>query len=454
MNVAIFTDTFLPKIDGVGISVDHFCRYLSAKGHKFIICCPKYGPDDMKMLGEDIEVLRFKNAPLPSYPDIKVVLPSQKKIKKAIKDFKADLIHIQTPGLLGQYGVMASRMYDVPMVGTYHTLVSEQETYISLYRLLRLDRLMSYFQANKKIKKRLDKIERKDSKSLKKALIWKLTNSLYETCEIIISPSHLIREELLQHGVRKPVEVVSNGMDLKVFKGEVKEFSGHSPRLLHVGRISYEKNCEVVIKAFALILEEFPNATLDILGDGPALESMKIEARQHDVYDKINFPGFVPRDTLPQIYPKYDLFMTASTMETQGLVVLESMACGLPCVGVNSYALPELIQHGRNGYIVEPGHHIDMAQSALKILKDRDLYRKFSEQSLEIAGEHDIAVCAQKLENTYKQALESYRKKGPGILRTITDPFGWLKNAAEVTEAAQAEEPPKAEKQKAPDQAD
>ena len=76
MNVAIFTDTFLPKIDGVAISVDHFCRYLSARGHKFIICCPKYGSDDIKVLGDDIEILRFKNAPLPSYPDIKVVLPS------------------------------------------------------------------------------------------------------------------------------------------------------------------------------------------------------------------------------------------------------------------------------------------------------------------------------------------------------------------------------------------
>jgi 1,2-diacylglycerol 3-alpha-glucosyltransferase len=427
MNVAIFTDTFLPKIDGVAISVDHFCRYLSGRGHKFIICCPKYGPDDIKVLGDDIEILRFKNAPLPSYPDIKVVLPSQKKIYKAVKDFKADLIHIQTPGLLGQYGVLAARMYGIPLVGTYHTLVSEQETYISLYRLLRLDRLISYFRNEKKIKKRLDKIERKDSKSLKKALIWKLTNSLYETAEIVISPSHLIREELIQHGMRKPVEVVSNGMDLKVFKGEVKSFSGRAPKLLHVGRISYEKNCEVVIKAFCMILEKFPEATLDIVGDGPALASMKIEARQHDVYEKINFPGFVSRDTLPQVYPKYDLFLTASTMETQGLVVLESMACGLPCVGVDSFALPELIQNGRNGFIVEPGHHIDMAQKAIEILDDPDLYSRFSKQSLEIAGEHDIAACADRLENTYKQALESFKDKSPGFLQTLRDPFGWNK---------------------------
>ena len=73
----------------------------------------------------------------------------------------------------------------------------------------------------------------------------------------------------------------------------------------------------------------------------------------------------------------------------------------------------------------------------MKILKDRDLYRNFSEQSLEIAQEHDIGNCAVKLENTYKQAIESYKKKGPGLLRTITDPFGWARNAAAATEAAQ-----------------
>ncbi len=411
MNIVIFTDTYLPHIDGVAISVDHFTRLLSGRGHRFIICCPRYGKSDPDPAVENIQVLRFKSASLPSYPDVKIVLPSHKRIRKAMMDFQPDLVHIQTPGPMGNYGVLASRMYDVPLCGTYHTLVSEQGTYISFYRLLKVDKLLSYFKSRKKIKKRLEQVERKNARNLKKKVILRLTNRLYEFGSVIISPSHLIKEELERNGVKKPVEVVSNGMDLALFTRKVKEAPGNAPRLLHVGRISYEKNCEVVLKAFAMILEEFPDATLSIVGDGPALTAMKIEARQLGVDDRVTFPGFIPHETLPAIYPQYDLFLTASTMETQGLVVLEAIASGLPCVGVDAYALPELIQNGRNGFIGEPFDHPAMARSAIRILKDPDLYRNFSREGIEIAEGHALEACADRLEEVYRQVAAEAKIK-------------------------------------------
>ncbi|MBL8021220.1 MAG: glycosyltransferase [Leptospirales bacterium] len=420
MNIVIFTDTYLPKIDGICISVDHFTRILGGRGHNFVICAPKYGDNDIDHIADNIQVIRFKNAPLPSYPDIKVVLPSHKKITRAMTMFPPDLVHIQTPGLLGQYGVLAAKMYGVPLVGTYHTLVSEQDTYISLYRLLKVDTLLDYFKSHKKVEKRLDKIERKESKSLKSQIIYKLTLGVYQAGELIISPSHLIKKDLQDGGATTPIEVVSNGMDLDRFRGVVREKPTTGPKLLHVGRISFEKNCQVVIKAFALMLEKFPNATLDIVGDGPALTSIKIEAKHLGVFDKMNFPGFVPHGTLHELYPKYDLFMTASTMETQGLVVLEAMACGLPCVGVNAYALPELIQNDRNGFIVEPFDHIQMAERAMQLLNDGELYKKFSAQSLSIASEHEVHACADRLESVYQSVIDKHRARkasgGGGIL--------------------------------------
>lgn len=407
MNIVIFSDTFLPKIDGVGISVDHFCRILGGRGHNFVICCPHYGPNDFDRIGDNIHIVRFKNAPLPSYPEIKVVLPSRKRIKKAMTMFPADLVHIQTPGPLGQYGVLASRMYGVPLMGTYHTLISEQDTYVSLYRLMKVDAMLNFFSAGKKIKKRLEKFERNPTKTLKKKLIMNLCNSVYERGEVILSPSHLIKEELLKHKVKTPIEVVSNGMDLSRFTGTAREAPGGAPRLLHVGRISYEKNCEVVLQAFKTILEAKPGATLDIYGDGPALESLKIEARHLEIADSVIFQGFVDRATLPDIYPQYDLFLTASTMETQGLVVLEAISCGVPCVGVNSFALPELIQHERNGAIVEPFDHAAMAERALEILNDPQLYKRYSQAGLDISQEHDIELCADRLENVYRILAET-----------------------------------------------
>lgn len=403
MNVVIFTDTFLPKVDGVCISIEHFSRILAARGHRFVICCPKYGKTDIKQIGDAITIIRFKNAPLPSYPDIKAVIPSQGKIRKAMTLHKPDVVHIQTPGLLGQYGVVAAKMYNVPLIGTYHTLVSEQDTYLSLYRLLKLDTLLNMVRSEKKVKKNLAKIERTQKKGLKNRIILNLCNRLYETGEVIISPSHRIKDELESHGVKTPIEVISNGMDLTEFTGTAKSAPTGGPRFLHVGRISYEKHCEVVLKAFALILEKRPDATLDLLGDGPALASLKIEAKQLGIYDQMTFPGFVNRQELPQIYPKYDMFLTASTMETQGLVVLEAISCGLPCIGVDAFALPELIHDQKNGFIVEPFDHVSMANRALELLDDPERFRAFSEAGLEIAQGHEISACADRLEALYEK---------------------------------------------------
>lgn len=426
MNIAIFTDTFLPKIDGIAVSVDHFCRLLAEKGHSFTICCPKYSDKDGEEpdYGPAIQIYRFKNASLPSYPDVKVVLPSQKKIFKSVNDFKADIIHIQTPGLLGQYGVVASRMFGVPIIGTYHTLVSEQEAYLSFYRMLRVDKLLDLFLDNKKIKKRLQKLERIEefaTKKLKKALLWKLSNKIYEACHTIITPTEMIKNELLAHGVKKPISVISNGMDFSLFRnGRIKEEpQNRPPKLIHVGRISFEKNVEVVLRAFALLQDRLPGITLDVYGDGPALTSMKIEARN---LTDVKFHGFVSRDQLPDIYPNYDLFLTASTMETQGLVVLEAMASGLPCVGVDSFALPELIQEGRNGFVVPPYDHQLMADRAETILKDGRMFRSFSEQSLEIAHGHNILECADRLEQLYRNVIQDYRKS-PQLQPTDWDDF-------------------------------
>ncbi|MCR9140940.1 MAG: glycosyltransferase [bacterium] len=402
MNIVIFTDTFLPKIDGVGISVGNFTRLLSARGHNFVICAPEYEKNETVELADNVRIVRFRNAGLPSYPDVKVVLPSQKRIAKAMSYFKPDLVHIQTPGLLGQYGVLAAKMYGVPLIGTYHTLVSEQDTYVSLYRLLKVDALLDFFASDKKVKKRLEKIERKKEKSLKKTIILKLCNGLYETGRLIITPSHLIKEELQREGVQKPIEVVSNGMDLTRFKSEPRTAPGNPPRFLHVGRISYEKNCDVILKAFALILPKVPGATLDIYGDGPALTSLKIHATQLGIESNVVFHGFVDHATLPEVYPRYDMFLTASTMETQGLVVLEAAACGLPCIGVDAFALPELIQHNRNGYIVEPFDHISLAEKTMELLGDPETYHRFSKQSLEIAQDHEINKCADRMEAVYK----------------------------------------------------
>ncbi|XDD51975.1 glycosyltransferase [Leptospira sp. WS92.C1] len=412
MRILYFSDTFLPKVDGVAISMKNFADLLSKRGHTFMICCPRYGEGDSDAATDSIRVERFRSGYLPSYPDIKVVLPSPSKIKRLIKEFEPDLVHIHTPGLLGLYGINATEKYGIPTIGTYHTLMSEQDMYLSFYRLLKLDKLfLRASKSDKKLKiKDLSKIEKTDKFNIRKKIILKISNNIYERCDLIISPSHLIEKQLREFGLKTKIAVISNGLDLTSFKGIPKKLST-SPKLLHVGRISYEKNCDVILNSFKLIHDSIPDSTLTIIGDGPALPSLKIQAQNLGIENAVTFTGFIKREQLPQEYPKYDLFLTASTMETQGLVILESVACGLPAVGVDSFAIPELIHDGKNGYIAKPFDVKAIAEKSIEILKDSALYEKFSEESIRISKGHEMNACVDKMEEVYKTIASVKNKK-------------------------------------------
>ncbi|MCS6971472.1 MAG: glycosyltransferase [Turneriella sp.] len=404
MRVAIFTDSFFPKVDGVGVSVQNFCERLEERGHEFIICCPRYGENDTERIGRNIRVERFKSIPVPSYEEMRLIVPGRKKLHRVIREFQPQLIHIQTPGFLGQYGVLAAKIYSIPVIGTYHTMMSEVGMYVNPLRLLKLDKLLQRVRRRKKIASKLHKITRKKP-SLGGKLLYQLANRLYEKCQLVITPSELIKKELLSKGFKKPITVVSNGIDLQFFRGEKRIFPEDEPRLLHVGRLALEKNPEEVVRAFALIKDKIPRARMTIVGDGPLLVELKRDASALGIADSITFTGYLPRQKLPQIYAEHDLFITASAMETQGLVALEAVAMGLPAVGTNAYALPELIQDGRNGFCVTPHDVPALAEAALRILQNKEFYERASLESLAIAKEHSHERSTDKLERIYLEAI-------------------------------------------------
>jgi glycosyltransferase involved in cell wall biosynthesis len=407
MRIAIFTDSFFPKIDGIAVSVQGFCEKLEARGHKFVICCPRYGEDDSESMGENIAIERFNSVALPSYAEMRIIVPGRRRLHRVIKNFKPDLIHIQTPGFMGQYGVAAGKLYSIPVVGTYHTMMSEVGMYVNPLRLMKLDKLLSRFRRKKKIASKLAKLTRKKPASLGGKLLYKLANRLYEKCAIIVSPSELIKKDLIDKNIKAPVTVISNGIDLRFFYGSKRSYPTSQPRILHVGRIAPEKNTEEVIRAFVLLKREIPDALLTIVGDGPVLIDLKREASELNVADSINFMGYRSRTDLPQIYHDHDLFVTASAMETQGLVALEAIATGLPAVGVDAFALPELIHHGENG-LVPAAHDVPaIAAAMVKILKDREFYESASAMSIEIAAGHSHDRSVDRLEKIYRKAMVS-----------------------------------------------
>ena len=207
-----------------------------------------------------------------------------------------------------------------------------------------------------------------------------------------------MKNELKKHGIKRQIKFLSNGVDLEKFYPKPVKKNGKT--ILHVGRISYEKNIDVLIKAFKLVLKKHPNAKLLIVGKGPDMNRLKKEAGSY-LNKNIKFLGPVVHEKLIKVYSGVDIFATASTIETEGLVILEAMACGLPIVGVNALAIPTIVKHGRNGFIAESKDLKEIANYISVLLEKEELRNRFGKESLKIVKNFSLDSIIEQLESIY-----------------------------------------------------
>jgi glycosyltransferase involved in cell wall biosynthesis len=393
MRIAIFTDTFYPKIDGVAISTSNTVKGLAAKGHQVLIFCPDdLGKKREILLGKTVSIRRIFSLPLPSYREVRMVFPNRWKIIEETRAFNPDVLLMVTLGAMGLTALSCKRRLNIPLVGMYHTLFSEQLMYISPPRLLGMDKLFRKFFHRPYATWHYTPTFFKEG-------IWKLTLHYAKKCDSLIVPSAPIMQELKARNVAVPIHVISSGapLDLIPLRRKKNTFA-----ILHAGRISHEKNAEKIIEAFEMILKKIPRATLDIIGDGPSLENVKLKAQQLRLKN-VRFHGYIPYNKLLHSYKNYDLFITASTMETLGMVVVEAMAAGLPVVAVNKFALPSLVINGKNGMLCEPGDVRCMSEASVRILSNQRLYKTFSKNSRKYAIPHSNATIILQMEQLLRR---------------------------------------------------
>lgn len=297
---------------------------------------------------------------------------------------------------MGMIGILLAKFLKIPLVGTYHTLVSETLIYASPVELFK--QLGIRIPTKKNVKS--NKVD-----NYFKKITWQTVNKIYGNCDLVIAPSLPIKNLLIKQGLKKNIHVLSSGIDFKLFFPN--SYTKKSKfTILHVGRIGYEKNIDVIIKSFKLVVDRIPEARLVLAGDGPALDDIKKTAIKLDIVNKITFLGYVERSKLPDLYRNSNIFVTASTMETLGLVVLESMACGLPVVAVNKYALPWLVKNNINGFITKPFSQIEMSQAIIKILENTRLASKFGKEAFKRARQQEIGKVITKLESLYVHIIK------------------------------------------------
>lgn len=377
MRIGFFTDTYTPQINGVVTSISLFANELERQGHAVYIFAPT--PRQPK---DGAHVVRLPSVPFAFQPEMRLAAAYDARAHGLVKRANLDIMHSHDPFAVGVFGLAMAKRFRVPYVHTYHTLYPEYVHYIWDTWLTR-------------------------------ELAERMSRDFCNQCDTVIAPSTKIREALLEWGTRKPIVTLPTGVNAARYaerdEAGVTAFRtrfGIKPgeRLLtFVGRLGLEKNIDALIDAMNFV--RTPGAKLMIVGDGPYRADLERHAKKDHISDKVLFCGYLRRDDVTRAYQASDLFFFSSLSETQGLVVGEALASGLPVVAVNDLAIADAVTDGSNGFLV-PEDPQALAQAADRILGDADLRQTMSAAAVLRAEELSIGNQTQRLLGVYEGLLE------------------------------------------------
>lgn len=372
MKIAFFTDTFLPNTNGVVSSTINHIKELSKRGHKILLFCigSKY---KRYFLSKNIEIIQYSGIILPTYKDYRFRLPTCWRTKRELERFKPDVIHLQTPFSMGLEGLITAKIMNLPVVTTHHTFFSDYIKYFFLVDLNVLRNLADY-----------------------------LVKLFFNRCNLVTTPSKALLLELKKTGVISKIIKIPNGISLREFKRKrnIKKERGWKKTVLYMGRVSYEKSIEIVINSMRIVQERNPEIKLIIVGEGPDLKNLKKLAKRLGV--DVLFTGIKKGQELIDYIYAGDIFVTASKSENQPMSILEVMACGKSCIGVNSKGVPELIKNNKNGFIVEPDNYELMAKKIEELLDKNNVRRRFEKEAIKEVKKYLIENITKKWEIEYK----------------------------------------------------
>lgn len=408
MKIAIATPVFYPMINGVAMFSYNLASGLAARGHEVLLLTPSqnkyYHTEELN----GIKVVYLSSTDVKVYPDqihevpkkqliykhgLKASVFPYRQVKRALSSFRPDVVHVQGSDPVGVSVVKYARKNRIPVVTTEHNQPEVLTQSLLIPGAMRKpvnNILSSYFVKRQK-------------------------KSDYVTMPTKLAIDKLIGGQNL--GV--PVEAVSNGVDLSAFKPGRADAAIYNkyklpddvPILLYVGRVDPEKKVGLVLRAFADFLYRCKSNKLDkmsktlfvIVGDGVDRPRLEEEAKTMGISESVKFLGRVTGPDLAELYKTGKVFATASEIETQGIVLIEAAASGLPLIAVDAGAVAEICKNGENGFLIKPGDVASMSGAIYKLFSDRELRKKMSLKSIEIASEHS-------LDKTIDKFLQIYQK--------------------------------------------
>jgi glycosyltransferase involved in cell wall biosynthesis len=334
VKIVFFTETFLPKVDGIVTRLTKTIQHLVASGDEVLVFCPEGAPDTWM----GARVIGVPAMPLPLYPELKLALP-RPAVSEALERFAPDLVHVVNPAVLGLGGIWLAKTRNLPLVASYHTHLPK---YLEHYGMGMLE-----------------------------PLLWELLKAAHNQAQLNLCTSTAMVDELSDKGIQHTA-LWQRGVDTELFRPEMAcaamrrrlhgphDDTGHL--LLYIGRLSAEKQIERIRP----VLEAMPETRLALVGDGPHRQQLE------RVFEgtPTTFVGYLAGAELAAAYASGDAFLFPSSTETLGLVLVESMAAGCPVVGAERGGIPDIVTDGVNGCLYDPDNADSLIAAVRRLLGD------------------------------------------------------------------------------------
>ena len=330
MNIGIFTDTYYPQINGVATSIRMLERELAKLGHSVYV----FTTTDPNARQTE-NVFRLPSMPLAFLPSNRVAILYSPKLLYKVRFLRLDVIHTHSEFPMGIFGKLVSEIYRIPMVHTYHTMYEDYTHYLLKGYLITAGMARSFSRV------------------------------FCNRAKVVIAPVDKTKTYLKDIGVSRHIKTIPTGLDFSPFASEnftklelerTKLELGiekDDPVIIYVGRVAKEKSLDMLIEMMPNMLQLMPDAKLVIVGDGPHMDALKQMSEYYDVQRSVVFAGARPWDALGKYYQLGDVFVTASTSETQGLTCLEAMAAKVPVFVKKGSSFEGLVKQGETGFLFE-----------------------------------------------------------------------------------------------------
>jgi glycosyltransferase involved in cell wall biosynthesis len=393
MRILILSHGYPPTISGVTIVVQKIARAMVRRGHSVRVITASENHEPYRVEDQGVDIVRVRSAPNPFWSEGPLPILPKDKLEQLTSAFSPDVINTHEGALLSMQLIRLEKQLGIPQILTCHYL----------------PRFATHFL------KWGDLVE-----ELVENVTWEYSIRMINQFDHVTFPTESQQEEFIKEGLKVPSTVISNGVDSSRYHPGPDDRKGFEemyhlpsgPRILFVGRLARDKKIDLLIRAMPEIWEK-ESAHLLIVGRGDHRTRLQTFTKNLGLEECVHFLGFVPEEDLPSLYRRVDLFTIASDTEVQSIPTLQAVVTGLPVVAVDAGALPELVQEGKNGYLVPPDDEELLKEAFLQIIRDPDLAKRFGEASLKIGDNHQNEHTFASYENLYQTLMKSHTYATP-----------------------------------------